>query len=397
MNKKAIVFGAGVSGRSAKKFIEDHLKYEVLLVDDSEFGAIRTSEVVNLDGVELLILSPGIPRYHPFTQQCLNAGIEVISEVELAYRHFNNRKPIIAITGSNGKTTSATLTAHLLTTLGKKVFLGGNIGIPFCEVFYEADEIDYVVLELSSFQLESCFEFRPQLGIITNITFTHQERYQSFEEYKYAKLRLFQKQNSSCHSLVSSGLSDIKVKANLSLIENLGQFKFKRHQIPENFYVAYWVAKTLGHKIHDQDFQTFIKREKDLPHRVEIIFQNDFLSIYNDSKSTNFEATLKALSFFDPKEVTLILGGKIRNQETSLAKVENLGLRQILLFGELAGVAKGDYLKYENLEDVVATLKEFQPSGVILFSPAFPSFDLYKSYIERGMDFKRLIKEAFSG
>ncbi len=355
--------------------------------------------------VDYLILAPGISKKHPLVQMALSQRVKVWSEIELAY-HFCLGK-IIAITGTNGKTTSATLCAHLIKAAGKKVFLGGNIGTPFCEFTEDVSREDYVVLELSSFQLESIEDFHPQAAVILNLTPAHGERYETPEDYYSAKKNIYKNMIEGDLLVVTPLIQKEEIKIRfVEIISDATSENFNELSL-ENFsmYGAHnkinlWCVLKILNFFHLNNLQKGIDSFPPVPHRLEKI--NTFLSCpaYNDAKSTNWQSTLTALEGLNHKEVWLILGGKKRGRGDSIRpylSVIKKYVKKVFLIGEtsddLALEIQNELVfeKSYTLKQALESIKIGKPTldNCLLFSPAFPSFDQYQSYEERGLEFKK--------
>ncbi len=382
--KNICVLGAGISGQSTLNALRKLGKKATLFSD-----GLDSSDALKIpfdNQFDLLIKSPGIPNEHSYIQKALSLEIPVWTEIELGYVFA--KAPIIAITGTNGKTTTTLMAQYLLEKMGKSVFCGGNIGKPFCEHILEDKNYDCYLLELSSFQLEHINEFRADYAALLNISSSHEERYKSFSEYKKAKLNIFKNSNEN----------DLKLEDSQVNLDDLGSFDFSSFKLKGEFQKHnIWFAKTLVEAFSNEKapVQDLINDFKGAPFRLEYqgIYKN--LSIYNDSKSTNWQATFSALNAFEGK-VHLVLGGKKRSEvklDKSLKEAIDQRTKSIFLIGETANELKEIFSKaiiVENLEQLKVYIAKNKISGELLFSPAFPSFDQFKDYIERGEAFKEL-------
>ena len=215
--KKVMVYGSGMSGLGAKKLLEIQ-NYEVILVDDKK--AISSVEAEKyLDEIDFFIKSPGIP-YNEFMEKVKNKNIRIIDEVELAYEYMlenNYKTKIIAITGTNGKSTTTAKISDLLNFAGYKAKYAGNIGVSFSETILNDKDLDFISLELSSFQLENLEKFRPYISMIINLGPDHIERYKSFDEYYDTKLNIAKNQNSDCYFI--QNIDDIEINKRVSKIK----------------------------------------------------------------------------------------------------------------------------------------------------------------------------------
>lgn len=333
----------------------------------------------------------------------------------------------MAITGSNGKTTTATLCAHLLNHLGLRVFLGGNIGTPLCEALM-ADELNYdcAVLELSSFQLESLNLFYAKARGITNLSFTHGERYRGMLEYTTAKLRLAQNlregdlmlvpqlstlSDPTAHKLVQSCMEKHKQvkgivydEAELSEIYDMDHFPLLGQHNRENLSLA---TRLILHCFPElkASLRKALQGVRSPEHRLEPLAARGNRLVVNDSKSTNWAATRTAVTALAQRgPLQLILGGRPRGKNDQLAAHSSWlkgHVCEIFFYGEvgreLMSEAEGLFervaLHYgERLEDLFLLNELVNSEAPLLFSPGFPSFDLYQNFEKRGQHFKELVR-----
>ncbi len=366
-----------------------------------------------------IVISPGIPTTHPALMKAVEKGVPIISEIEYAYRYTKNI-PVIAITGTNGKTTTTTMIAEALKLLGKSVFCGGNIGVPYCDLAISEEQVDYAIIEVSSFQLETIKEFHPSIGLILNIFPNHSERYDDVHDYARAKFRMLHNMNAQDDLILGTEnpyLDDIKDHpANKSFftkgslpIEFLSKFDFSMAKVKgehneANFFAAYEVLRLLKIDNLDDLFQQFIENFAGVPHRLEFVLEKEGLCIYNDAKSTNALATTTAIKAFKEAQgpLYLILGGKLRNESDELLpdllpfkgkieKIYTIGDVTERLFEELRNDFEVE--KSHDLKTVFKMVKGLK--GNLVFSPAFPSFDQFKNYVDRGEKFKAWAREIF--
>lgn len=440
MNKinKVAVFGMGKSGKAAVKLARKH-KQDLYVVNRGDAKLWYQSE--GLEGIcsscscfseddfeahfhkmDEIVISPGIPTTHPALKKAVEKGVPIISEIEYAYRETKDI-PVIAITGTNGKTTTTTMIAEALQMAGKKVFCGGNIGVPYCDLALSEDKVDYAVIEVSSFQLETIKEFHPHIGLILNIFPNHSERYDDVHDYAKAKFRMLMNMNENDYLILGTEnpyLDEIKdhhsqktyfTKGNLPE-EFKQQFDFETARVrgehnEANFYAAWKVLSLLGIPNLTELFQKFINEFSGVAHRLEYVLTKEGLTLYNDAKSTNSLATTTAIKAFNEstEPLYLILGGKLRNESDKLlpdllpykgkiAKIFAIGDVTERLYQELGNdfvVEKGFDLK-----TVFQTARDQKLVGNLVFSPAFPSFDQFKNYVDRGEKFKEWAREAFN-
>lgn len=412
------IWGMGISGMSTLKFLEtqDHELYAInggdlsqwkfkdemlqLIEEDHCFSENAIPSDIKLDQI---IIAPGIDKRKQIVKKFIDQGVEFISEIELAYRHLKKSIPIIALTGTNGKTTTVTMLSMVLEKSGKKVFLGGNIGTPFCDILLKDKDYDYIVLELSSFQLESLISFRANIAIILNITESHMERYSHVNEYIQAKLNIVMNQKEEDLYIGPGEFLSVPTKAKKAGVGELKEINFENSKLKGNHHSQnlYCIYKVLEHlKINDSLplIQKVVNEFSGAPYRLQWEGELNGVTYINDGKSTNIDATLSAVKSFEPQNLTLILGGKLRSQDVSFVRcLKGRDISEIYLFGEAADLIQKELASTENiikldkLDDVMESIKKNKKEGVVLFSPAFPSFDLYTNYIQRGEHFKSLV------
>ncbi len=405
------IWGMGISGISALKFLSKKTNNNLFIVNQGDINAwSRRDEILKYIGedrcfsekdfqsyankIDLIVIAPGIDPRSDYLKNF--SRIPKICEVELAFQNINI--PIVAVTGTNGKTTTVTLLAKALEASGKKVFLGGNIGTPFCEALICDEKFDVAVLELSSFQLELMQKFHANVAIILNITKSHMERYESFLEYEKAKLNITNNQVESDLFIAPKEYLGVG-RANQTLLEKNEKFDFSSsHLVGEHYkYNFDAVEKTLKFfKVPNSQeiVQTLINEFNGVHYRLEFLKDYRGIKIYNDGKSTNSAATESALNSFVNKKVCLILGGKLRDKTQDLSFLKKYKDVKVLAFGDA-----GNYISknvnestvFANLEDVMNNI-EWSEIDILLFSPAFPSFDLYKDYVHRAKHFEELVK-----
>ncbi len=434
--KKAIVFGSGISGMSALKILEIN-HYDVILVDDKT--AMKSSDAIKiLDEISLFIKSPGIP-YVELVKKSLEKKIEVINEIELSYRELKKKSPntkIIAITGTNGKTTTTTKIAELINFSGLKAEACGNIGKAFGDIVLENNNLDYIVLELSSFQLENLKEFKADIALIINLTPDHIDRYSNLDEYYDVKFNISNNQNEEDYFIINSddkesmkrikkikskkikisnnekSDSDIFVKYN-NLIYNetkiieIDKLSLKGKHNLENMMFVVAVAKIIG--IDNEILVDFLCSTKSIEHRLEDFLKINKTIFINDSKGTNIDSTKFALEAYP--NCILICGGKDKKLNLlPLAKLINDYAKEVYLIGENSSLMLKELEKIffererifdlKTLENCIIDLKkrlDLNQKNIILFSPATSSYDQFKNYEERGKEFKKMIRLYFGG
>ncbi len=430
VQKKIAVFGLGESGLSVVKLLHKlSLDFFVVSAGKKEswknFDLIQkyvsaakcfSEEEADFTQADLVILSPGIPRTHKLLTSVNPDAIW--SEIELAATFCD--VPIIAITGTNGKTTTTMMVDQLLKCANYSVFTGGNIGIPFCDYVFNESDAQMVVLELSSFQLESIRTFHPKISLILNIERAHEERYKNKEEYALSKFNIIKNMQSSDTLLITANDTYIidwvnknnRKQIEIKLIkEDLGQFNLDNFSmVGKHNYLNLMFVWTVAQKLNISKtiFQKFIEGFSGPHYRIERVLDTDKVKAFNDSKSTNYFSTLTALNSLRDKysePIHLILGGKLRSLETDnqneLAAIVKSAAK-IYLYGESRTFLKqqikhGEVVVCETLDEVVKKFKEqLTINSILLFSPAYPSFDLYKNYEERGAHFTQLIATNFN-
>lgn len=372
---RAIVLGLGISGKSAIKFLEKR-GYTVVGVDDKT--APKHFDL--LTDFDLFVPSPGIPQTHPLYQLAKKAGIPIAGDVELALREC--KQPCIGVTGSNGKTTTVKMIEHCLNLCGKKAHAVGNVGEPIAD-HLGGDEI--LVVELSSYQLETLTAKVFDIGLILNITENHLDRYDIFEDYARAKVRL-----ENC----------IKPEGKLYVHTSVDQTLFQKPHFDykgENEEAAYLACANFGidRNRFDQALSSFVKP----PHRIEFVANIKGISYYNDSKATSIAAMIKALEVIG-KEVVLIAGGQDKGLNfRPLCSYKNQ-LSSVVVYGEarekIANALKPvvDVHMVVTLQEAVECAKGLvKKDGIVLFSPGCASFDAFKNYAERGEAFRSYVKE----
>lgn len=430
--KKVMVYGSGISGKGAKALLEKE-GYEVILVDDKK--AITSEEAMkNLDGLEFFIKSPGIP-YNALVQEVQRRGIKLLDEIEIAYNYLvekNMKTKIIAITGTNGKSTTTAKISDLLNHAGYKAAYAGNIGRSLSDVLLNEKDLDFVSLELSSFQLENLENFKPYISMIINMGPDHIERYKSFDEYYDTKLNIAKNQDKDCYFI--ENIDDVEIEKRAS------QVKANRISVSKNQEAKVYVkddkiyagtdfiieADKLSLKgIHNLENTLFmvataeilnIDREKlreflmiatPLEHRTENFFNYGKVKFINDSKATNVDSTKFAIDAY--KNSILICGGYDKGVDLApLAKMIKENIKEVYLIGLIAnkiekelkavGYEDSKIHKLENLENSLLDMKKrFTEADeeVILLSPATSSYDQFNSFEHRGKVFKELVLKIF--
>jgi UDP-N-acetylmuramoylalanine--D-glutamate ligase len=425
-NKRVTIFGAGKSGMaSARKLVSLGALVTITEVK-KELEPKILQELTNLrvrlelgghtassfEKAELIVLSPGVHLDLPLLEEARKKGIPIISEIELAYQFLS--KPIIAVTGTNGKTTTTTLIGEMLKAGGKKIAVAGNIGNPLVEV--NDSELDFVVVEVSSYQLEAINCFRPWISVILNLQPDHLERHHSLEEYLRQKARIFQNQKEDdylVYNLEDAWVAKMVQPAQAKLVgfswKRIDSLPLRPEEIKipgrhnlENSLAAATVADLCG--ISQAKVAEVLRNFPGVEHRIEYVRTVKGVEFYNDSKATNPDSTMVALDAFPGREIVLILGGRDKGVELAgmMQKVKEK-VKAVVLIGE-AAAKFAEALRavgYENFHHAGFSMEEAVkkafalalPGGLVLLSPACASFDMYCNFEERGKDFKRICQK----
>ena len=378
---------------------------------------------------ELIVVSPGVPMNIPPLGQAREKGVPVISEIELAFGFL--QRPMIAITGTNGKTTTTTLVGEMLRASGKSAFVGGNIGNPLINFVAGPQKEEWAVVEVSSFQLEGIEKFRPSVAVLLNITEDHLDRYSSFHEYGAAKGRIFDNQGKEGYAVLNADDSLTfqfahRVKSQVLLFSRersvsmgcfldrgaiffqgadgqrerfgLDRMKIRGAHNLENFMAAIAACKICG--CPQEALQRLIDEFEGLEHRLEWVRDVDGVKFFNDSKGTNVGSVVKSLLSFD-EPILLIAGG--RDKEGDYGPLKGLVAEKVKgmaligearerMFGALGNLT--DTVMVGSLEEAVRWAWSKAHSGdVVLLSPACSSFDMFQNYQERGKRFKAIVQE----
>ena len=432
---RVLVLGAAKSGVASANFLaaRDH---SVVLADKSAEPslpyalderverAFGREDVALLDGVTEIILSPGVPMTIPLLQEAAARGIRITGEIELAYRHLKGT--IIAITGSNGKSTTTALIGEILKIAGRQPIVAGNIGEPLIAALDEQRPRTYV-LELSSFQLEAVDTFRANVALLLNITPDHMDRYPNFDAYAAAKYRIFRNQQSGDTAIVNvsdrrEGARDSRVRQwrfsaakpvehgawldGDTMVTNVGgetrripraSLKLQGQANVENALAAWLAARAVG--VDDMDVQIAFGTFAGLPHRMVLVREVDGVRYVNDSKGTNVDATLASLEGFDEGRVILILGGKDKAGEFErMRDLVKAKARTVLTIGsaapKVASALEGstEIVPAGDMKHAIEWARANAKAGeIVLLSPACASFDQYRNFEHRGEHFEELV------
>jgi UDP-N-acetylmuramoylalanine--D-glutamate ligase len=431
--KNVAVLGAGLSGTAAALLLRSE-GAEVTVLDSAEENKLLKSTIENLRGhgvtvrcgsaadkdkspYDFVVLSPGIDPISPLAKNFSSRNIETIGELELGWRSID--VPVIGITGTNGKTTTTELLAQMLNACGQRTIACGNIGKPLCEVALEDRDLDVLTVEVSSFQLETISTFRPAVSVWLNFAPDHLDRYRSVAEYRAAKLRIFENQTADDVAVVNAGESLPKIAVRtvtFSAYANQADFRFENGSIVyqnqpvlrmadlklrgshniENVMAA--LAVGLARGLTFEQMLPPLHAYEPRPHRCEFVREVGGVAYVNDSKATNLDAVEKAL-LAQNRKVILIAGGKDKGFtfETLRPLVADKS-RAVILIGEMATRICQDWKDAvpceiaNSLADAVERAHAVARSGeVVLFSPGTSSFDMFKSYADRGDQFRALV------
>jgi UDP-N-acetylmuramoylalanine--D-glutamate ligase len=409
---KALVLGLARSGEAAALALARR-GVHVVGVDrreDVDAGRLREAgvEVVLgaddpelLDGVDLLVKSPGVPPAAPLAAAARERGVTVWSEVELGFRLLAN--PILGVTGTNGKTTTSELLGDIFRAAGKDVAVAGNVGRPLTGLDGALSEGAWIVCELSSFQLEDVDTFRPHIAILLNLAPDHLDRHENFEDYRAAKLRIFGNQTAEDVAVVPRGFGTIPGEApriEFSLEDELpAEPSIPGEHNRENAAAATAAARAAG--IADLVIAAALSAFAGVPHRLELVREVAGVRFVNDSKATNPEAAERALSAYPPG-IRLILGGSRKGIPFArLAKrAAASGVAQAYLIGdsadEIAEALAAEGVRFTYSRDLPTAVKDAfrdaDPGEVVLLSPACASYDQFRDFEERGERFRELVE-----
>jgi UDP-N-acetylmuramoylalanine--D-glutamate ligase len=444
--KKVLIVGLARTGVAVARFLVQ--AGALVTVTDLHSEEALSSSLTELTGLEidfelgrhvpytflmsdLIVVSPGVPMDIKPLAMARSQKRRVVSEVELASWFI--QAPLVAITGTNGKTTTTTLIGEIFRACGLLTFVGGNIGRPLIELASSGEQVERVVVELSSFQLEAVASFHPHVAVLLNLTEDHLDRYGSFQEYQAAKLRIFENQGPDDFAvlniddpLVAACAPSIKARifpmsrksfqaegisyrdgfitfAYRGKVLRFGTDGFKLKGVHNLDNIMASLAATLLMRCDADRAYAAVASFRGLPHRMEFVAEIDGVSWYEDSKGTNVGSVVKSLESFD-SGITLIAGGKDKGGSYQpLVPLVAARVSHLVLIGEAAARmnealgALTDTVLAESLEEAVAYARAHTlAGGVVLFSPACSSFDMFKNYEERAERFKTLVNSASS-
>ncbi len=428
---KVGIIGAGESGLGAALLAKEK-GYEVFV---SDYGTIENEtkeilkkynipfeegghDVERLIQIGFIIKSPGVPETAALVKQLRERDVRIISEVEFGYKFYNGN--VIAITGSNGKTTTSGLFFHLLKTAGLKAELSGNIGDSFCRKIIETDS-DFMVLELSSFQLDDIDEFKANIAMIINITPDHLDRYEyNFAKYAQSKLRITENQSWEDLLIINGDdqviLEHLKSNPTNARVLKVGLEDFKHGIFSKdgnskydltlkgthnllNASLAVKASRALG--LNEQDIQKGLSSFKNVPHRLEHIARINGVDFINDSKATNVDSAYYGLTSIQDNIIWIVGGADKGNDYQQILPEVQSRVKQVICLGVdnqklidtfSSVVSKIDEVK--STDDAVRMAFAFAERGdTVLLSPACASFDLFKNYEDRGDQFRRSVLE----
>jgi UDP-N-acetylmuramoylalanine--D-glutamate ligase len=442
-NKKISVIGAASSGMAVAKLLQRHgarvfvselspaeqktKEAEVLKNAniDCEFGQ-HSDRVLDCD---FAVVSPGVPGTIPILKKLAAQSISVYSELEMAAQMLQS--PVIAITGSNGKTTTTTLIGEIFRHAKKPTLVAGNIGTPLSDVVESSSPNGWTVLEVSSFQAERMKEFKPKIGLLLNLSPDHMDRYPSVNEYYQAKRKMFVRQTHDDSLIYNDddaevvklieGLSSKKYPFSLKKELNEGAYVHNQKVIcrienrseeiinaseiairgRHNLYNS--LAAVLAARLSEVDgavIRETLRDFKGVEHRLEFVRELNGVKFYNDSKATNVDSTFFALESFEKEKIILIAGGKHKGAPyTPLKNVVQQKVNALVLIGQAANLIEQELngatkiIRAGSMKDAVKKSFELAQSGdVVLLSPACSSFDMFKNYEDRGSQYRDAVR-----
>lgn len=444
-NKKILILGFARSGYEAAKFLAK--RGNIVILNDAKEEEKQDKDKVEelkklgvnfifgshpddlLDSsFDYLIKNPGVPIDHKYVLKARELGIEVINEVEMAYRLIPKDKNIkvIGITGTNGKTTTTTLIYEFLKQDGRRVHLTGNIGYPLCGFLDKLQENDIIVMETSCQQLENTDLYNPDVAVLTNIDVAHLEFMKTYEHYKEVKAKIFKNHDSSHVAIINmENEESIKISKNIKStvkyfssknvingayikdrfiyyydekVVSLDDIRLKGMHNYENIMCAIMATKEFG--IKNDSIVTVLKNFNGVEHRLEFVREVNGVKYYNDTEATNIKCTQIALKSFDEKTI-LILGGYERGQDFNELKDFTKNVKAIVAIGQCRARVKefGDSMniptyEYERLSEGFEKCVDLaDENDVVLLSPASASWDQYKQCEDRGAEFKELVNK----
>lgn len=436
-NKKIFVLGMARSGYEVAKLLSKY-NNKIIVTDKKEqdinhieeleelgVSFIKSEDPIDLldSSFDLVIKNPGIRYDHPLILKALDLGIKVVNEVEVAYHFLPKDAYVIAVTGSNGKTTTTTLVYEFIKDMGKIVHLGGNIGYPLSQIVEDVKSNDVVVLEISAQQLHDCYDFNPNVSILTNLVPVHIDFFGTYENYIDHKLRIFMNHNSKNIAILNKSNKDVyentkNIKSNKKYfssseecdccikensiyyndekIIDLSDIRVKGMHNYENIMCAIIACKELG--IKNETIKEVLNKFTGVEHRIEFVAKINGREFYNDSKATNVKSTEIALNSFNTPTI-LLLGGLDRGHSFEDLRDDLTHVTHIVCYGqtkerikEFADSCKIDCTKVDTLEEATKFAYNISSDGdTILLSPACASWDQFEDFEKRGDKFKEVI------
>ena len=441
-DKRVLVVGLGKSGVASALFLKEH-GARVTVSDTKSGDELRNEIPVLLDhgitvetgghgertfkGQDLIVVSPGIPVDAPPLQQARSLGEPVIGEIELAAQFLPG--PTIAITGSNGKTTTTTLASEIMIAGGLPTLVGGNIGTPAISLASRATPETVIVLEVSSFQLETIQTFHPKIAVVLNVTPDHLDRHRTLEVYVNAKARIFENQRGDDFAILNADDPICvemagRTKASVFWFSRQKEVKqgawvrdgsivFRQGEQQQEIMLASQIPLKGSHNLENvlaaicagalmkcppEKVREAVQNFKAVEHRLEFVAAIRGVDFYNDSKATNVDATIKAIESF-PANIHLILGGKDKGSDYSvLNNLLKQRVKRVYTIGAAAGkiesqIKNVEVVHAETLDNALRKASAVaQPGDIVLLAPACASFDQFKNYEERGRAFKEIVK-----
>jgi UDP-N-acetylmuramoylalanine--D-glutamate ligase len=399
---KVVVLGLARSGQAAALALARRGE-QVIGVDrstDLDVGRLEAagvelrlgSEEASLEGMNVLIKSPGVPGEAPLVAAARERGLPVWSEVELGARLLSN--PILGVTGTNGKTTTSELLGAML---GAPV--AGNVGRALTELDGKVPDGEWIVCELSSFQLEDINEFRPRIAVLLNLEPDHLDRHGSFQAYRDAKLRVFENQRADDTAVVPRGFEDVGEarRVEFSADEPLpAEPRIPGRHNRENAAAATAAARVAG--VSDERIAEALRTFPGVPHRLEEVAEIRGVRYVNDSKATNAAAARRAIAAYD-EPLHVILGGLGKNESYAelAADLRANGARAYLIGAAADELAAALDVPFERSGDLASAVRAAaagaKPGEIVLLSPACASYDQFENFEQRGDEFRRLVEE----
>lgn len=439
-----LIFGFGLSGKAVFDFLRSRSENQIYIYDDVKKDISIDAENFDFSLIKICYVSPGVPKNHQLLQKLMNLGVMIRSDLDLFFENMPKNAKLIGVTGTNGKSTTTAIITEILNRASFKAISCGNFGVPMLSVVHE--KVDFFVIEMSSYQLESNKNYELDYGIILNITPDHIEHHGSYANYILEKEKILQHSKNKIAVAITDGMQKIDFEKydDISLVvlkDQSENFKHKFLKSNNNKEIYFWhekklmmknfnstsnddlqvfdadLLKFLSFKTHYENiaaavvlslnlgidkaiYQDVISNFKGLEHRQEEIFNDSEIRFVNDSKATNLDATLRALENFE-ENVILLLGGISKGDDFSVLNSLDKKIRHIYIFGrdkvEIANyISKIPVTLCADLREIFdhhfAKPNFLKAGDVILFAPACASFDQFSGFEERGRFFKALVK-----